>query len=113
MVHARAIDRLRNAGARVIAYYVQFTEETKPREDLALFDAVARAPGTVLATTETDGRGHTQILGGDDNLRAAGALAGAANVNADLGGVVERFRFSEGGLRSFGVVAARRAGARA
>nr|MBA3408173.1 CHASE2 domain-containing protein [Solirubrobacterales bacterium] len=64
VVHARAIDRLRSAGARVIAYYVQFTEETKPREDLALFDAVARAPGTVLATTETDGRGHTQILGG-------------------------------------------------
>jgi len=109
-LHARAIDRLRSAGARVIAYDVQFTEETKPREDLALFDAVARAPGTVPATTETDGRGHTQILGGDDNLRAAGALAGAANVNADLGGVVERFRFSEGGLRSFGVVAARRAG---
>ena len=63
-LHARAIDRLRSAGARVIAYDVQFTEETKPREDLALFDAVARAPGTVLATTETDGRGHTQILGG-------------------------------------------------
>ena len=109
-LHARAIDRLRRAGARVIAYDVQFTEETKPREDLALYDAVARAPGTVLATTETDGRGGTSILGGAENLRAAGALAGAANVNADLGGVVERFRFSEGGLRTFGVVTGQRAG---
>jgi CHASE2 domain/HD domain len=64
----------------------------------------------VLATTETDGRGRTRILGGDANLRAAGAFAGAANVNAELGAVVQRFRFSEGGLRTLGVVAAQRAG---
>jgi len=56
-IHGRAIDRLRQAGARAIVYDVQFTEPTKPREDLALLDAVERAPGTVLATTETDGQG--------------------------------------------------------
>ena len=109
-LHARAIDKLREAGARVIVYDVQFTEETKPREDLALYDAVARTPGIVLATTETDGQGRTRILGGDENLAAAGAFAGAANVNAEVGAVVQRFRFSEGGLRTLGVVAARRAG---
>ena len=109
-LHARAIDALRKAGAKVIVYDIQFTERTKPREDRALYDAVARAPGTVLATTETDGSGRTRILGGDENLAAARALPGAANVNAELGAVVQRFRFSEGGLRTLGVVAAERAG---
>src|SRR3954470_1822080 len=42
-LHARAIDRLHAAGARTIVYDVQFTEATKPREDVALFDAVRRA----------------------------------------------------------------------
>ena len=69
-LHARAIDRLRAAGARVVVYDVQFTEQTRPREDLALFDAVRRAPGTVLVTSETDGRGGHEILGGPANLRA-------------------------------------------
>src|SRR4051812_31012176 len=53
-LHARAIDRLRQAGARLIVYDLQFTEPTNPRDDLALYDAVARARGVVLATTETD-----------------------------------------------------------
>src|SRR6478672_11753127 len=38
-LHARVIDQLRKAGVRAIAYDVQFTEETTPRQDLALFDA--------------------------------------------------------------------------
>ena len=40
------------------------------REDLALFDAVRRAGDVVLATTETDGHGGTNVLGGDENLAA-------------------------------------------
>ena len=52
--HARAIDRLREADAREIVYDVQFTEPTREREDRALFEAVERAGGAVLATSETD-----------------------------------------------------------
>ena len=41
-LHGRLIDRLRAAGAGTIAYDVQFTEPTSPREDNALIRAVAR-----------------------------------------------------------------------
>ena len=40
-----------------IVYDVQFTEPTEADEDLALYDAVARAGNVVLATSETDGAG--------------------------------------------------------
>ena len=109
-LHARAIDALRAAGARVIVYDVQFTEPTRPREDLALYDAVARAPGTVLATTETDGRGGTDVLGGEENLRGARAIAAAANMKTEPGDFVQRFGREEGGLATVPVAAARRAG---
>jgi HD-GYP domain-containing protein (c-di-GMP phosphodiesterase class II) len=107
--HATAIDELRKAGARVIAYDVQFTEATKPAEDLALFDAIARAGNVVLATTETDENGATNILGGDDNVAAARARAAHAYLAADADGLFERFDASSGGLTSFALVAAQRA----
>ena len=105
-LHGRAIDALRKAGARRIVYDVQFTEPTSEREDLALFRAISRADDVVLATTETDGRGGTNVLGGDENVRAAGAHAAAANLETDRGGVIHRFPYSSGGLRSVAVVAA-------
>ena len=105
-LHGRAIDALRKAGARRIVYDVQFTEPTSEREDLALFRAISRADDVVLATTETDGRGGTNVLGGDENVHAAGAHAAAANLETDRGGVIHRFPYSSGGLRSVAVVAA-------
>ena len=42
-MHARVIDRLHRAGAREIVYDVQFTERTREREDLALYEALERA----------------------------------------------------------------------
>jgi CHASE2 domain-containing sensor protein len=105
-LHAKAIDRLVEAGARTIVYDVQFTEPTRPREDLALFEAVGRAGGVVLAATEIDGRGGTDVLGGSENLAEADAQAGAANLATDAGGEVRRFPYSVGGLRSLAVTAA-------
>src|SRR6188472_3285557 len=40
--HGRAVTALHKAGAREIVYDVQFTEPTKPREDVALYDALDR-----------------------------------------------------------------------
>jgi CHASE2 domain-containing sensor protein len=108
-LHARAIDRLRAAGARTIVYDVQFTEPTTRREDLALYRAVARARGVILATTEVDDHGHTNVLGGDDNLALAHAHAGASNVIADDDGVVRRFPYAVSGLKSLAVVTVERA----
>jgi CHASE2 domain-containing sensor protein len=108
--HGKAIDRLREAGAKTIVYDVQFTEETEPEEDLALYDAVARAGNVILATSETDGRGNSNVLGGDENLAAAGARAAAANLPTGPGGVFERFTAKAVGIDTLAVAASARAG---
>jgi CHASE2 domain-containing sensor protein len=108
--HAQAIDRLSRDGARAIVYDVQFTERTRQREDLALADAVARAGNVVLATAETDEHGHTNILGGDEQLARLGAHAGASNLPSGPGGVLQRFEAESGGLQTLAMAAARVAG---
>ena len=60
--HAQVIDRLRRAGARLIVYDVQFTEQTDPRDDNALIDAADRAHDVVFASAETDEQGRTNVL---------------------------------------------------
>jgi CHASE2 domain-containing sensor protein len=109
-LHGRAIRRLHAAGAREIAYDVQFTEPTRPREDLALFDAIVAAGGAVLATSETDGRGNTNVLGGDANLRRANARAAASDLVNDGAGAVSQVPREVSGLESMSVAVAERAG---
>jgi CHASE2 domain-containing sensor protein len=108
--HAQAIDRLSRDGARAIVYDVQFTEQTTPREDNALIAAVGHARNVVLATAETDEQGHSNVLGGDEHLASLGAHAGASNLPAGPGGVLQRFKASAGGLETLAVAAARRVG---
>ena len=80
------LDDLRKDGAKVIAFDVQFTEPTDPGDDNALIDAVARAKNVVLATTEVNANGGTDVLGGGGILRQIGARAGNALLPTDLGG---------------------------
>ena len=110
-LHGRVIRRLHAAGAREIVYDVQFTEATKPREDLALYDAVGAAGGAVLATSEVGERGATHVLGGDDNLARVNARAGASNLTNDGAGAVTRFPREVAGLDTLAVAAAKRLGA--
>jgi CHASE2 domain-containing sensor protein len=106
-LHAKVIDQLRKAGARVIVYDVQFTEPTDAADDNALFTAVGRAAGKiVLATTEVDANGHTTVLGGDANLHKIGARAGNALLPLDAGGVSRRLPYQTDGLQSLSVVGA-------
>ncbi len=105
-LHARVIDRLDRAGARAIAYDVQFTEPTRRKEDNALIEAVDRAPRIVLATTEVDAKGRSRVLGGEELLAEIGARSGNAILNQDEGGVQRSFPYSFDGLRGFAVVAA-------
>jgi CHASE2 domain-containing sensor protein len=91
-LHARMIDRLREAGARRIVYDVQFTEPSEDEdEDLALYDAVARAKNVILATGEVDDQGRTRVLGGDENLAQADARAAASTFPTDPGGAIRRY----------------------
>ena len=105
-LHARVIDRLREAGARAIAIDIQFTEPTVPRQDSALIEAVARAGGVVLSTTETDARGHSRIFGGEATLREIGARAANTVVAPEPGGKIRKMRYEIDGLVSFGVATA-------
>jgi CHASE2 domain-containing sensor protein len=86
----RAARRLHAAGARDVVFDVQFTERTNDREDNALYDAIGRAGGAVLATSQSDGHGHTNVLGGDENLRAIHSVAAASTFPDDAGGVIRR-----------------------
>jgi CHASE2 domain-containing sensor protein len=107
-LHAQVIRRLHAAGAREVVYDVQFTEPTAQREDLALFHALADTGGAVLATTETDGRGGANVLGGDDNVRAAHSRAAASVLPVGRGGVVSRVPLSMDGLDTLASAAAQR-----
>jgi adenylate cyclase len=105
-LHARVIDRLDRAGARAIAYDVQFTEPTKVAEDNALIEAVDRAKRIALATTEVDEQGRSRVLGGEELLAEIGARSGNAILNQGEGGVLRTFPYSFDGLEGFAVVAA-------
>jgi len=105
-LHGKAVDQLRKAGAKVIAYDIQFTEPTSPREDNALIDAVDRADGVVLATTEVGQGGTTNVFGGDQVLRQTGARAGSSNFINDDDGVIRRMPYEVEGLASFSIAAA-------
>jgi response regulator RpfG family c-di-GMP phosphodiesterase len=108
--HARVVDRLHAAGARLIVYDVQFTEPSHdPEADLALFDAFGRAGGAVLATGESDERGRTAVMGGPEMLAEIDSVAAAANMPADRG-VVRRYSRGVAGVPSIAVAAARRLG---
>ena len=105
-LHARAVDQLRREDAKVIAYDIQFTEPTAPREDNALITAIDRADGVVLATTEVAPGGRTNIFGGDAVLRQIGARAGSTNFVNDSDGVIRRLPYEVEGLKSFAIAAA-------
>jgi adenylate cyclase len=106
---ARVIDRLAKDGAKVIAYDIQFTEQTNPADDNALVDAVANAGNVVLATTEVDALGRTNVFGGDEVVKQVGARVGNGNFPLDPGGVIRRVAYSIDRLKSFSLVTAERA----
>jgi adenylate cyclase len=103
---ARVIEQLTKDGAKAIAIDIQFTEETTPRQDNALVEAVAGAPGVVLATTETNKHGESRIFGGESVVHELGARAGNAEVEVESGGTIRKLPYEIGDLTSFPVVAA-------
>jgi CHASE2 domain-containing sensor protein len=108
-LHARAVDRLSAAGARAIVYDVQFTEPSdRPEDDLALYDAIGRAGGAILASGTSDAQGRTDVLGGDESLAAISSRAAAANFPADSDGVVRRYPEQIGRLSGIAAVTAER-----
>jgi adenylate cyclase len=105
--HARVIDRIAQGHPKVIGYDVQFTERSKDAtadEDLAL--AVLSAGHVVLATTEVDAQGHTNVFGGDAAVKRLKAHVGNGVIPSDSDGVMRHVPFEVDGLRAFSLVTA-------
>jgi adenylate cyclase len=106
---AKVIDRLAADGAKVIAYDIQFTEQTTVEDDNALVTSVANAGNVVLATTEVDALGRTNVFGSDEVVKQVGARVGNGNFPLDPGGVIRRVAYGVDKLKSFSLVTAERA----
>ena len=111
--HGEVLEQLHRAGARAVFYDVQFTEPTTLVQDGALFNALGRTGGAILATTTTDDHGHTNVLGGDQNLRRVASRAAAAAFPVGAGGVIDRVPYELGGLPTAAVTIATRVEGRA
>ena len=106
-LHAQMVDVIAAAEPREIVYDVQFTERTEDAEDRALADAIEQAGGAVLAVTESEDDGRTNVLGGTV-LEDIGAEVGAANLDNDVDGVISRVPYADAKVRSMSVVVAER-----
>jgi adenylate cyclase len=108
--HARAIDSVRRAGARVIAYDVQFSEPSDdPAQDDRLLRATARARNVVLAAEAVDEHGDSPVFGGPVTVRAVHATIGNALLPNDSDGRIRRDSLRAGGMPTFAVAAYARA----
>mgnify|MGYP001465340154 CR=1 FL=1 len=122
-LHARAIDTLTTAGAKVIAYDIAFAEPTTPfdssaaaqraadDDDIALLDAITRSRRVVLAANEFDTsvseRPEPDILFTDEDLAAADATYG--NTAWAVDSAFRRLPLALDGVPSFPVAVADRA----
>ncbi len=87
-LHARVLENLHAAGARLVVYDISFDRPTTPAADDALFEAARRAAPVVFATSLISPSGATQVLGGNANLASIGDQAAAADLLPDSDGVL-------------------------
>lgn len=113
-VHAKLVERLSRAGARVIALDILFSEPSSPSEDAALADALARARTVVLASdlrvVETARVQQTLLVAPLPAFERAAAGVGIVNLAQDADGVIRGARLATKGFPSFAALVARAAG---
>ena len=111
--HAQVIRNLKRAGAKVIAYDIQFSEFSPGQagiiQDNAFMDASHAAGNLVFSTTEVNDMGAGKFLGGAQGLAYARARLGNGNFDDDPGGIIRRTPYELQGLKSFAVATAERA----
>jgi len=104
-IHALAIRRLLRAGARTVAYDVQFSEPSNRRDDRELLAAAADSR-VILGTTELDPRGRPAIVGGARTLQRVGDRIGTTLFPVDGDGVWRRVQGRILGVPQFSVLTA-------
>jgi adenylate cyclase len=104
-VHALAIRRLLRAGARTVAYDVQFSESSNRRDDRELLAAAAN-PRVVLSVTELNDDGEPAIIRGAHRLAARGGRLGMTLFPVDSDGVWRHVQGRIEGVPQFSIVAA-------
>ena len=94
--HGAAVDRLRQAGTRSIAFDIDFSSVSTPAEDSAFAAALARAEGAVVLPTFT----QQSAYGRDESIDATpiapladNAFLATANVLPDSDGALRRMPF--------------------
>jgi serine/threonine protein kinase/CHASE2 domain-containing sensor protein len=106
-LHARVLEKLHAAGARLVVYDVSFDRPTTPADDEALFEAARRAAPVVFATSLISPSGATQVLGGNANLANIGDQAAAADLLPDADGVLRHTLAEVNGLPTVTAAVAR------
>jgi CHASE2 domain-containing sensor protein/predicted Ser/Thr protein kinase len=109
-LHARVLQNLHKAGARLIVYDISFDRPTTEAADSALFDAAREAAPVVFGTSLISPSGATQVLGGDANLASIGDQAAAADLLPDSDGVLRHTLADVDGRPSIAAVVSRRLG---
>jgi CHASE2 domain-containing sensor protein len=97
-LHARVLERLHQAGARLIVYDIAFDSTRGTSEDRALLQAARRAAPVVFATSVISTSGETGVLGGNGVLAGIGDQAGAADLRPDSDGTLRHLLGSVNGL---------------
>jgi CHASE2 domain-containing sensor protein/predicted Ser/Thr protein kinase len=107
-LHARVLQNLRRAGARLIVYDISFDRPTSEAADLALFEAARQTAPVVFATSLISPSGETEVLGGNSNLASIGDQAAAADLLPDSDGVLRHTLADVNGLPSIAAAVAQR-----
>jgi CHASE2 domain-containing sensor protein len=98
VLHARVLERLHRAGARLIVYDIGFDSPRSPAEDRSLLEAARRAAPVVFATSIISASGATGVLGGDRALASIGDQAAAADLLPDSDGTLRHMLGAVNGL---------------
>ncbi len=108
--YANLIDRLSAAGAKVIAFTLEFDAETTPGDDTPMIESMRRAGNVVLAASAADDSGETNILGGPRVRRLSRVLVGMSNQPGDYDKTIRHLEWSHQGLPTLPLEISRRFG---
>ncbi len=102
--HARLIERLHAAGARLIVYDIAFDRPTDELDDEALLEAASKGSPIVFATSLISPTGQTQVLGGNASVASLGDRVAASDLPVDGDGVLRHTAALVSGLPTIAAV---------